>query len=81
MSARLFKNICCTNNMARCHLCKKKTSVAFECKHCDSEYCSKCRLPETHACPGLQSLKSAKLELLADTLNRQKIESSKVVKF
>lgn len=67
--------------MVRCHFCAKKTSVAFPCKYCDNDYCTKCRLQETHKCAGIDTLKSAKHQLLQDTLEKQKTESSKLVKF
>ena len=39
----------------RCPHCQKRCPIvdAFECKLCQEEYCSYCRLPETHSCTGL----------------------------
>lgn len=66
--------------MPRCHHCRRRCAVIMICKGCDMEFCTGCRLPETHACAAMESLKSAKLALLKETLERQKTESSKIVK-
>lgn len=66
--------------MTRCHHCNKKCSMPFDCKYCKNEYCPKCRYQETHNCEFLEQCKSAKQQLLADTLMLQKTESVKIVK-
>lgn len=54
----------------RCPHCQKRCPIVdvFECKLCDGEFCSLCRLPETHACEGLQEKIRKDREALANNL-------------
>lgn len=56
-----------------CVRCKKKTILLFPCK-CENKFCSRCRLPEVHAC----SFNHSNKELLIKKLI--KIESKKIDK-
>jgi membrane associated rhomboid family serine protease len=40
-----------------CSLCGKKEMLPYKCKFCGWTYCSEHRLPENHACTGLEILK------------------------
>ena len=67
--------------MVRCNFCRKKCAMPFDCKYCEKEFCAKCRLQETHECPNIAEMKTAKQQLLEQTLMLQKTETCKVVKF
>ncbi|WP_340818598.1 rhomboid family intramembrane serine protease [Methanolobus sp. WCC4] len=41
----------------KCWICGKEESIPFRCRFCDKVFCSKHRLPEQHACEGLEQLK------------------------
>jgi hypothetical protein len=38
--------------MVDCLNCGESIYLTYECSYCDGEYCSECRLPERHNCPG-----------------------------
>lgn len=40
--------------MAKCDQCGKHENMPYNCRHCGGTYCSEHRLPENHACPGLE---------------------------
>ncbi|KAJ3245176.1 hypothetical protein HDU78_009782 [Chytriomyces hyalinus] len=48
------------------------------CRYCSQNYCSKHRLPESHACANLQSCQSAAKDSLAKRLINEKTVGSKV---
>ena len=54
----------------RCTNCQRRCPIvdAFECKLCQEEYCSLCRLPETHECTGLEEKIQKDLEALSESL-------------
>jgi len=54
----------------RCPSCERKCSIVdvFECKLCGIEFCLMCRLPETHACKGLEDKIRRDREALAKNL-------------
>lgn len=63
--------------MKRCAWCKKRTRLLeIECKWCKSEFCISCLPIEIHICPETHECKSAKQELLSETLNKNKTESN-----
>jgi predicted nucleic acid binding AN1-type Zn finger protein len=66
--------------MTRCGFCNKKSSMPFDCKYCNKEYCAKCRYQETHKCENLEKCKSSKHQTLVDMLTLQKTESVKIIK-
>jgi len=40
--------------MAKCDQCGSHENMPYNCQHCGGTYCSEHRLPENHACPGLE---------------------------
>ena len=46
--------------MNNCDKCGKSEGLSFKCKYCGSTFCSKCRLPEDHNCPGLKGFEENK---------------------
>ncbi|AEH60994.1 Rhomboid family protein [Methanosalsum zhilinae DSM 4017] len=40
-----------------CWICGKKDIFPYKCRYCGKEFCSDHRLPERHACEGLESMK------------------------
>lgn len=66
--------------MVRCNYCRKKSSVSLKCKYCQGEFCTICRLQETHKCSKIDEMKSTKQQILEQTLMLQKTEASKIVK-
>lgn len=41
--------------MARCDHCGSDCVLPFTCQHCGGKFCSDCRLPPNHNCPGISS--------------------------
>ncbi|MFB6164445.1 MAG: rhomboid family intramembrane serine protease [Haloarculaceae archaeon] len=41
--------------MATCDECGKNENMPYQCRHCGGTYCAEHRLPENHACPGLEN--------------------------
>ncbi|MFQ3319681.1 MAG: hypothetical protein ACI80F_001753, partial [Natronomonas sp.] len=41
--------------MAKCDVCGTHVDMPYNCRHCGGTYCSEHRLPENHACPGLEN--------------------------
>ncbi|MEZ5333928.1 MAG: rhomboid family intramembrane serine protease [Methanolobus sp.] len=41
----------------KCWICGKEESIPFRCRFCGKTFCSRHRLPEQHACEGLEQLK------------------------
>jgi len=41
--------------MAECDQCGKNENMPYQCRHCGKTYCADHRLPENHACPGLEN--------------------------
>ncbi|MFC6731992.1 rhomboid family intramembrane serine protease [Haladaptatus sp. DYSN1] len=41
--------------MATCDQCGRHENLPYNCRHCGGTYCSEHRLPENHACPGLDN--------------------------
>lgn len=39
--------------MAKCDVCGQAENMPYQCRHCGGTHCSDHRLPESHACPGL----------------------------
>uniref|UniRef100_A0A6C0F5Z3 B box-type domain-containing protein n=1 Tax=viral metagenome TaxID=1070528 RepID=A0A6C0F5Z3_9ZZZZ len=66
--------------MPQCIFCKKKSTIMIICKNCDCDFCINCRLPETHKCNEIHSMKSAKVQLLAEKLDKEKVNPIKIVK-
>lgn len=62
-----------TQSMAppqRCYFCQKRTGLFdYVCQACQSSFCIKCRLPEYHACPQLETRNQKKKEELAKDIN------------
>ncbi len=46
--------------MVDCDKCGKSEDIPFKCKYCGSSFCSECRLPEDHDCPGLKTFEENK---------------------
>jgi predicted nucleic acid binding AN1-type Zn finger protein len=44
----------------RCYQCGRRVTMPYKCKFCGGLYCDKHRLPESHECEGLKSLKRDK---------------------
>jgi hypothetical protein len=42
--------------MPRCTVCGDPTNLHFACNYCGGEYCQEHRLPEGHACDGVEFL-------------------------
>ena len=60
----------------KCYYCKKKLKlIKYECK-CNQNFCSNCRLPETHKCT-FDFLKEGKEKL---TVKLEKVVNTKVTK-
>lgn len=51
------------------------------CNYCKNNYCSKHRLPETHMCENLQTIKTNQRTLLETRLENEKTINSKIQKF
>ena len=66
--------------MPRCPNCNKKCATPLMCKWCEHDYCFSCRSPETHKCINIAHVKSTKLALLKDTLDKQKTTAVKIEK-
>ena len=41
--------------MAKCAQCGREESMPYTCRYCGGTFCSDHRLPENHACPGLEN--------------------------
>jgi hypothetical protein len=41
--------------MAKCDVCGRTENMPYHCRHCGGTHCAEHRLPENHACPGLES--------------------------
>ncbi|MDK2825858.1 MAG: hypothetical protein PWQ63_1891 [Methanolobus sp.] len=41
----------------KCWICGKEEAIPFKCRFCGKTFCSRHRLPEQHACEGLEQLK------------------------
>jgi hypothetical protein len=41
----------------KCWICGKEENIPFKCRFCGKNFCSRHRLPEQHACVGLEQLK------------------------
>lgn len=44
----------------KCWICGKEENIPFKCRFCGKNFCSRHRLPEQHACVGLENLKQDK---------------------
>jgi hypothetical protein len=42
----------------KCWICGKEETIPFKCRFCGKTFCSKHRLPEQHACEGLEQAKT-----------------------
>jgi hypothetical protein len=42
----------------KCWICGKEEAIPFKCRFCGKTFCSRHRLPEQHACEGLEQLKN-----------------------
>ena len=62
------------------NFCKIKSSLIGNCKHCNSTFCNKHRLPEDHACPKLQENSLKERSYLIDRLLKEKHVASKLDK-
>jgi len=49
---------------AICSKCEGPIGLAYSCKFCGKEFCSKCQLPENHDCVGLKNVKSSSITYL-----------------
>ena len=66
--------------MAKCNFCCKRTHLPFNCKFCTYDFCTHCRLQETHKCAQMDLCKSTKHMMLADTLKLQRTDKNKIEK-
>lgn len=41
----------------KCWICGKEENIPFKCRYCGKTFCTRHRLPEQHACQGLEELK------------------------
>lgn len=59
--------------MARCSCCNKKIGICgIDCKWCGVHVCISCVFPEKHACVSVSDVKSAKQQLLKESLENGK---------
>jgi ubiquitin C len=64
-----------------CHFsdCKDRlVKIIGDCRYCQSKFCGKHRLPEMHACAGMESCKQAASSRLTNKLLTEKTVASKV---
>lgn len=55
--------------MGSCYACRRHIGIlCFECHSCKSVFCSRCRMPEDHACPALEQMKQKKRNELSEKL-------------
>lgn len=57
----------------KCENCKRSSSITIKCS-CNKEYCTKCRLPETHGCEQLKIKKQKDTTLLENKTTGSKVE-------
>ncbi len=60
-------------------VCNAAISIAVGyCKWCNNTFCSPCRMPEVHKCPGLNDLKNSKKQQNTNQLNNNKCHTSQL---
>lgn len=66
--------------MARCQSpdCKGKALNFCHCNYCQKDFCLKHRLPESHTCDQMNSLREKKLDILKKTLMNNALQEEKI---
>lgn len=58
--------------------CKGKALDLCHCNYCQKDFCLKHRLPETHTCENINSLREKKLDLLKKNLMDNALREEKI---